>query len=173
MHEFERPSPDSIRIERLLDAPVETVWRWLTDPELRARWFAGGTAADAEGAEFELVFDHDNLSDSHVPYPADYAQWQGAKSLERLVEMDRPGRLAFTWDGGKEGIVTFELSAEGERTRLVLTHRAISGPAPAADFAGGWLSHLAVLEARLAGRPVQNFWALHDRIKTEVERSFG
>jgi hypothetical protein len=65
MDELQRISPDTLRMERLLDAPVEKVWRWLVEPELRALWFAGGTAADRPG-EFELHFDHDRLS-SNAP----------------------------------------------------------------------------------------------------------
>ena len=42
---------DAIRLERLLDAPVETVWRYLTEAELRRQWFMGGTDARA-GSEF-------------------------------------------------------------------------------------------------------------------------
>ena len=54
----ERAAPDTIRLERLLDAPVETVWRYLTDAELRSSWFMGGTDATGVG-EFELLVDHD------------------------------------------------------------------------------------------------------------------
>lgn len=28
-----------LRFERLLDAPVDKVWQYLVDPDLRARWF--------------------------------------------------------------------------------------------------------------------------------------
>ena len=35
----EKLAPDTIRLERLLDAPVETVWRYLTEAELRSQWF--------------------------------------------------------------------------------------------------------------------------------------
>ena len=34
---LERLSDDTIRFERLLDAPVETVWRYLAEADLRAQ----------------------------------------------------------------------------------------------------------------------------------------
>jgi len=167
MYDFERPAPDTLRVERLLDAPVATVWRWLAEPELRRLWFAAGTAPQA-GSEIMLVFDHDNLSDERVSYPPEYAQWKGAVSRERVTRMEPPRLLAFTWDEGREGTVTIELLPEGECTRLVLTHSGISGPPALANFGGGWLSHLAVLEARLAGRIVRDFWALHRDAQADV-----
>ena len=39
---LERVSADTIRIERLLDGPLETVWRYLAEADLRSQWFAGG-----------------------------------------------------------------------------------------------------------------------------------
>ena len=42
---IEKTAPDTIRLERLLDAPVATVWRYLVEGELRGQWFAGGTDA--------------------------------------------------------------------------------------------------------------------------------
>ena len=36
---IERSAPDAIRLERLLAAPPETVWRYLTEAHLRERWF--------------------------------------------------------------------------------------------------------------------------------------
>lgn len=35
-------TPRELRFERLLDAPIGKVWRFLIEPDLRARWFMGG-----------------------------------------------------------------------------------------------------------------------------------
>lgn len=165
-----RVSSDTIRMERLLDAPVDTVWRWLTEPDLRKQWFAGGSIDLHVGGKVELVFDHDFLSEDDVSYPVPYARYRGAIGRERVVEYDPPRRFAITWDDGKEGIALFELSRAGACTRLVLTHSGISGPGPMTNFGGGWHAHLAVLQARLAGRSIANFWALHAESEAMVAR---
>ncbi|MEG3181636.1 SRPBCC family protein [Sphingomonas sp. LT1P40] len=161
-------SADTIRMERILDAPPATVWRYLAEASLRQQWFAGGTDARA-GAPVELVFDHDNLSADDVPYPEKYAKWKGGVGRETVVEYDPPHVLAISWDEGKEGTARFELFAEGaDKTRLVLIHSGITGPGPMANFGGGWHSHLAVLQGLLAGEPVRDFWALHAESEAEV-----
>ncbi len=173
MIDLERTAADTIRMERILDAPIETVWRWLVDSELRGQWFAGGAADDREGGEIELVFDHDNLSTDDVPYPEKYKASKGAVSREKIVAYDPPHRLAFSWDGGKEGVATFDLLPDGDRTKLVLTHSGISGPAAMANFGGGWYSHLEVLQTKLAGGTVRDFWALHKDSEAKVREALG
>jgi len=163
-------APDAIRLERLLDAPVETVWRYLTEAELRSQWFMGGTDA-RPNSEFELLVDHDNLSDEEVPYPESYAASKGVRFSEKVLRFDPPRLLETTFQGGNNGTVTYELSPEAGKTRLVLTHSGIVSPVGAQDFGSGWTSHLAVLEERLAGRGVPNFWALHARSKEEVAKA--
>ena len=168
----ERVGADAIRLERLLDVPVETVWRYLTEAELRSQWFMGGTDAKAD-SEFELLNDHDNLSDEDVPYPEDYAPYKGMTWSEQVLRFDPPRLLETTFQGGKSGIVRYELSSEGDRTRLVLTHSGIESPTGFQDFGGGWNSHLAVLEERLAGRRVRDFWALHAKSREAVAQALG
>lgn len=168
MDELQRLAPDTLRMERLLDAPVDTVWRWLVDPALRALWFAGGTPCDKPG-DFELVFDHDSLSSTPVPCPAEYQKHRGHKATERVLRVEPPHLLQYTWAGGKEGTVTFELFPSGTGTRLVLTHAGITGPVPFGNFSGGWLSHLSVLQTKLAGGTVPDFWALHARSTAKVK----
>ena len=168
----ERIAPGAIRLERTLDASVDTVWRYLTEAELRSRWFMGGTDATSGGA-FDLVVDHDQLSDGEAPYPESYAAFKGAVWSERVIRFDPPRLLATTFQGGKNGEVTYELFPEGEKTRLVLTHSGIASPSGFQDFGGGWCSHLAVLEERLAGRGIANFWELHARCRDAVAEALG
>ena len=166
----EKTAPDTIRLERLLDAPVQKIWRYLTEAELRSQWFMGGTDA-TESGEFELLNDHDNLSDEDVPYPENYAEFKGKTWSETVLRFDPPRVLETTFQGGKNGTVTYELFPEGDRTRLVLTHSGIVSPVGAQDFGSGWNSHLAVLQERLAGRGVPNFWELHMRSRDEVRQA--
>jgi len=168
----ERLAPDAIRLERLLNAPAETVWRYLTEAELRRQWFMGGSDARA-GSEFELLVDHDNLSDDEVPYPESYAASKGVRFSEKVIRFEPPHLLETTFQGGKNGTVTYELHPEGERTRLVLTHSGIASPVGAQDFGSGWNSHLTVLQERLAGRSVKNFWALHAQSREAVARALS
>lgn len=150
-----------LRFERLLDAPVATVWAWLVEPELRARWFMAGPTDLRVGGNFGLSMNHDNLSDQKVPTPEKYRAHLGHSWSETITRLE-PGRLlAIRWDDGENGEVTFTLTPEGERTRLVLLHSGIKNRDGAVNFGGGWGSHLAVLERRLRGDAVPDFWALH------------
>lgn len=169
MTDMEVLAPDTLRMVRILDADRETVWRYLTEAELRRKWFSAGTDAKAAGETVELVFDHDELSADDVPYPEQYAPYKGAVGREKVVEFDPPRVFAISWDEGREGTARFELSdAGGGRTRLVLTHSGITGPGPMANFAGGWYAHLAVLQGLLKGEPVRDFWAAHAESEAKV-----
>ena len=109
-----RIAPDTIRLERTLDAPVETVWRYLTEANLRRDWFMGGSDA-TPGGEFDLKVDHDNLSeDKDVDYPEGYAQFKGTVWTEKVIRFDPPRLLETTFQSGKNGTVTYELTPLGE-----------------------------------------------------------
>ena len=43
--------PAEVRLVRTLPGPIERVWEYLTDPEKRSRWFAGGPMELSAGAE--------------------------------------------------------------------------------------------------------------------------
>ncbi|WP_114228215.1 MULTISPECIES: SRPBCC family protein [Sphingomonas] len=167
-----RIAPDAIRLERLLDAPVDKVWAYLTKAELRRTWFMGGTDAPPSG-EFELVIDHDNLSDGPAPYPDSYAASKGKTMRETVLRFEPPHLLETTFGGGEQGQVTYELEPRGQQTRLVLTHRGITSPTGPQNFGSGWTSHLAMLAKRLAGGGVANFWDLHARSQEAVRAALA
>lgn len=167
----QRIGNDAIRLERLLDAPPETVWRYLTEAELRQQWFMGGSDAKPKGS-FDLVVDHDLLStDAEVPYPEGYAQFKGTVWTEQVIRFEPPHLLETTFQGGKNGIVTYQLVPEGRKTRLIIAHSGIASPVGAQDFGSGWNSHLTVLQERLAGRSVKNFWLLHAQSREVVRQA--
>jgi uncharacterized protein YndB with AHSA1/START domain len=167
-----RVAPDAIRLERLLDAAPATVWRYLTEADLRQQWFMGGSDAKP-GGEFDLVIDHDKLSTDDVPAPEGYAKMIGTVWAERVIRFEPPHLLETTFQSGRNGTVTYELSPEGGKTRLVLTHSGIVSGTGAQDFGSGWNSHLTMLQERLAGRGVKNFWELHARSRDAVAKALG
>ena len=162
-----------LRFERVLDAPVETVWRYLVESELREKWFMGGGIDARVGGDLEFVFDHSKLSDEPVPTPEKYAPHVGSRWSEKITRIEPPHLIAFTWSEGKAGEVTIELSEAGDKTRLILTHSGLRGPDDAKNYGAGWTSHLAVLEARIAGKPVPDFWALHRDNEEAVAKQVG
>lgn len=167
---IERIAPDAIRLERVLDASPEQVWRYLTEASFREQWFMGGTDATS-GGEFQLIVDHDKLSEDEVPYPESHESYRGAVWAEKVLRFDPPRVLQTTFQGGKNGVVTYELIPEGDRTRLVVTHSGITTDTGFQGFGGGWNSHMAVLQERLAGRSVRDFWALHAQSNEAVRRA--
>jgi uncharacterized protein YndB with AHSA1/START domain len=120
-----------------------------------------------------MTMDHDRLSDQEVPTPDRYAQYLGHSWEEHITRIEPPHLLAFTWESGEAGEVTFELTDEAGRTRLVLTHTGLRGRDDAVNFGGGWLSHLEALERRIRGDGVPDFWRLHAEAEATMEKALS
>lgn len=169
--------PGEVRFVRLLPGPIERVWAYLTEPEKRARWFAGGAMELRAGGKAELKFRHANLAAPGEVPPAAYEEVHdpGVSFPVTITRCEPPRVLAYTWpeDDGRESEVTFELSPEGDRVRLVLTHRGISSRSAAANFSSGWHLHLQMLRARLEDSPPPPFWAAQVQLEAEYQRRIG
>jgi uncharacterized protein YndB with AHSA1/START domain len=119
-------------VERTLNAPVARVWKALTDVEQMRRWYFDLKDFKPQvGFEFEFVVEHEGNRYHH---------------LCRITEMIPEKKIAYTWRyKGEPGdsLVTFELSGEGEKTRVKVTHTGIETfpktPAYARkNFEAGW-----------------------------------
>jgi uncharacterized protein YndB with AHSA1/START domain len=133
-------SIEPLMIERTLDAPVARVWKALTDVEEMRRWYFDLKEFKPEpGFEFEFTVEHEGMKYHH---------------LCKVTEAIPPKKIAYTWRyEGHEGdsLVTFELSADGDKTKLRLTHEGLETfpqtPAFARkNFEAGWTAIAAELQ---------------------------
>lgn len=140
-----------IEREVLIEAPVEVVWRTITEPDQICLWFAD---------RVELVCEPGGQGYFHFGD-------QGGPVVVQVV--DRPTRFSFRWNHalgeeptpGNSMFVEFTLTPEGdERTRLRVTesdHELRDWPDAekqrySDEHRGGWATHLGRLAALLAGR---------------------
>jgi uncharacterized protein YndB with AHSA1/START domain len=155
----------TVRIERLLPGPMERIWAWLTEPEKRAKWLAGGPMELFVGGRAELAFRHADLSAEKTP-PEKFRRMDAGHTLEcRITACDPPRLLAYTW--GKDwGEVTFALTPRGAEVLLVLTHRRLPAGGMA-SVSAGWHTHLCILADRLDEREPAGFWSTYTRLEAE------
>jgi uncharacterized protein YndB with AHSA1/START domain len=147
--------PATLAFQRLLPAPVDRVWAFVTDGDLRRRWLAAGDMTLQVGAPFELVWRNDELTDPPGARPEGFAIEHRMRS--RITELDPPRRIAFTWM--ESGEVTIELTPRGDKTLLTLTHRGgVSDRVTLLCVSAGWHAHLDLLGVRLGGNSAEPFW---------------
>jgi uncharacterized protein YndB with AHSA1/START domain len=163
-----------VKLERLLPGPIERVWEYLTDAELRSSWFAGGKMDLRVGSKFVLYFQHAHLSHEKTPPPKYASMANGVEGAGEITQCDPPRLLAYTSTFGAlgESEVIFELSPQGEKVLLVVTHRRLHSKDEMHQVSGGWHSHLGILDDRLAGREPRPFWSTHMKLEQEYERRF-
>ena len=123
---------EAVVIERTFNAPVARVWKALTDAdEMRVWYFDLKEFKPEVGFEFEFTVQHEGTKYHH---------------LCKITDVIPQKKIAYTWRyAGEEGnsLVTFELFADGGKTRLKLTHEGLETfpklPAYAkSNFEKGW-----------------------------------
>lgn len=168
-------APDTVRFERLLPGPIERVWAYLTEPEKRRQWLAGGEMELRQGGQANLLFRHSDFTDEPAPEKYSEMNAKGYPSVHRIIDIDPPRMLAMTWPGEEEqeSEVVFELFPEGEKVLLVVTHRRLANRGEMTNVAGGWHAHLDVLATVLQGGGKRRFWSRFETLAAEYERRFG
>ncbi len=145
-------STAAYQIERdiVIDAPIEVVWRTITEPDQMVLWFADTVDLEVEpGAHGHMGFGE-----------------QGGPVV--VVAVDPPTRFSFRWNhpAGEEPtpansvLVEFTLVREGAQTRLrvaetgldALTRPDIDKQLYAEEHNGGWADFLGRLADLLAKR---------------------
>ena len=86
--------PATLTIQRLLPGPIERVWSYLTQSDLRRQWLAAGEMEMVPGSSFELVWRNDELTNPPGTRPPGFGDEHRMES--RITELDPPYRLAIT-----------------------------------------------------------------------------
>lgn len=157
--------PNTLRIKRLLPGPIDRVWAYLTESDLRRKWLASGAMELRVGAPFELVWRNEELENAgRRPDGFD----EEHRMETRITELDPPHRLGFEF--GRSGDVMIELEQRGDEVLLTLTHRRLVDRETMLKIAAGWHAHLDVLVAESAGKVPPPFWANWSDLREQYGR---
>lgn len=157
--------PATLTIRRLLPGPIDRVWAYLTDSDLRRQWLAAGEMELKVGAPFEFVWRNDELNGSAGARPDGFSEEHRLQS--RITAIDPPHILAFEWEG--TGGVEIALEEQGEDVMIVVTHCRVTDPKTLRGVSAGWHAHLDVLTAVVKGTPAKPFWANWQQLRAEYD----
>jgi len=158
--------PATLTIRRLLPGPIERIWAYLTESDLRRQWLASGQMEMKVGAPFEFVWRNSELNDPPSQRPAAFPEEHRMEC--RITELDPPRRLAITW--GSTGGVSFELEPQGSEVLLTLTHHRLPDRGTMLNVSAGWHMHLDILVARVKGETPEPFWDGWARLKNDYDQ---
>lgn len=159
--------PTTLHIQRLLPGPVERVWAYLVDGELRRKWLAGGPLDARAGGAFSFVWRNDDLTRPPGTRPEGVPEEITMDG--QVLAIDAPHRLEISW-GDSGGSVLFELDRRGERVMLTIVHRRLAERGSQLNIGAGWHMHLDIMAAVLAGDRPPSFWDGWGRLRAAYEQ---
>lgn len=127
-------------VDQFIAAPIEKVWRALTEPDLLATWWVPGDVAAVPGHRF------------HLEMPV----W-GSVPCE-VITVEPPTRFVYTFNA--TWTLDWRLSAEGAGTRLFLDHSGFDLDNPQDRYAfehmgPGWRDEVLPRLAGVLGTPAE------------------
>lgn len=134
--DYTDPEPE-VAISMYMEAPPETVFRTLTEPELLNQWIATAARVDArEGGGFDLGWM--GCGDGNTPPSLD-------DSPMKILELVPGKRLTLSWPDWRgdasvpDQKVTWDLAPEGSGTRVEFRHTGFERMADRSDYFQGWV----------------------------------
>lgn len=155
----------TLNIQRLLPGPIERVWAYLTESDLRRQWLASGPMDLKAGGAMALTWRNDELTQPCGQRPEGFGAEHSMQG--HITEIDPPRKLSFTWSG--TGDVTFELQPQGDKVLLKVTHRRLGERSMRLMVGAGWHMHLDILAARVEGTQTEPFWDGWSRLRGEYD----
>jgi uncharacterized protein YndB with AHSA1/START domain len=142
----------TLRIERLIDAPPEAVFRAWTTREALEVWYRDGDDFEARVLELDVRVGG--------RYRIEFGPAGQAPYVEHGVyrEIDPPRRLVMTEtlavgeNGWRDTTVTVVFEEQDGKTRFVLVHEGFPSKEARNDAAGGWPGFLDRIDALLGLR---------------------
>jgi uncharacterized protein YndB with AHSA1/START domain len=167
---------NTVRFERLLPGPIERVWSYLTESDRRAQWLCGGDVETNVDGHVDMHFHNISLSsEDDIPRPERFKDRPEKMSFTgRVTRCEPPHVLHHTWEFGDENSeVCYELTEEGDKVRLVLTHRRLETPQIVLDVSGGWHTHLNILVDVLEEKELRPFYKMQEQYGSEYRERLG
>lgn len=125
----------TLRFERRITHPIDTVWRTISDPSELAHWFPTQVRGDLSRAGATLQFS----------FPGEDGLHTG-----EVLEVEPPRLLAFTWF---DDVLRFELEPVGDDATTLRFSHEIQEIDAAARTMAGWTVCLDRLQDAAAGTP--------------------
>src|SRR5579864_2711977 len=148
----EQLSPEStLKVNRILQAPRERVFRAWTDPKELARWFAPSTEYSTKVPELDLRVGGKYIVEMH--HKDGNVHIIGGT----YKEIRPPERIVFTWSwegdpSSSESLVTLEFLDLGPSTEILLTHEQLPSAEQRQKHEQGWNGCLAQLAAYVSSK---------------------
>lgn len=143
----------TVRIERVIDAPPEAVFRAWTEREAMEQWYRDGDDFAVRVVELDVRVGGSyrvEFGPAGEPPYVEHGTYVEVEPPNRLVMTETIEGVPSAW---AETTVTVLLEAEAGKTRLVLVHENFPSSAARNEAAGGWPGFLDRIDRLVAVTP--------------------